>query len=96
MEQILLAYGLPKVIVTAIMMVYKITKVKFHSPDGDTNFFDVVVGVLQGDSPTSLHNLPRVRTLNINRSNERKWLNTKNGKKQMIPHTNYYGDRLYR
>ena len=35
MEQILLAYGLPKEIVAAIMMLYKNTKVKVHSSDGD-------------------------------------------------------------
>ena len=50
MEQILLAYGLLKETVTAIMMLYKNTKV--HSPDGDTDFFDIVVGVLQGNTLT--------------------------------------------
>ena len=25
-------------------------KVKIHSPDGDTNYFDIVAGVLQGDT----------------------------------------------
>ena len=33
---LLLAYGLPKENVAAIMMLYKNTKVKVHSPDGDT------------------------------------------------------------
>ena len=37
MEQILLADGLPKETVAAIMMLYKNTKVKVHSPDGDTD-----------------------------------------------------------
>ena len=37
MEQILLAYGLPKETVTAIMMLYKNTKVKVRSPDEDTD-----------------------------------------------------------
>ena len=32
------------------MMLYKNTKVKVHSPDGDTDYFDIVVGVLQGDT----------------------------------------------
>ena len=32
------------------MMLYKNTKVKVHSLDGDTDFFDIVAGVLQGDS----------------------------------------------
>ena len=50
MEQILHAYGLPKENITAIMMLYKNTKVKVRSPDGDTNYFDIVAGVLQGDT----------------------------------------------
>ena len=49
MKQILLAYDLPKKTVAAIMMLYKNTEVKFHSPDRDTDFFDIVAGVLQGD-----------------------------------------------
>ena len=49
MEQILLAYGLPKETVAAIMILYKNTKVKVCSPDGDTEYFDIVAGVLQGD-----------------------------------------------
>ena len=36
MEQILLAYGLPKETVAAIMTLYRNTKVKVRSPDGDT------------------------------------------------------------
>ena len=50
MEQILLAYGLPKETVTAIMMLYKNTKVKVRSPNGDTDNFDILAGVLQGDT----------------------------------------------
>ena len=49
MEQILLTYGLPKETVTAIMMLYKNTKVKVHSPYGDTDFFDIVAGMQQED-----------------------------------------------
>ena len=49
-EQILLAYGLPKETVAAIMMLYRNTKVKVCSLDGDTDYFDVVAGVLQGDT----------------------------------------------
>ena len=48
MEQILLAYGLPKETVAAIMMLCRNTKVKVRSPDGDTDYFDIVAGVLQG------------------------------------------------
>ena len=48
MEQILLAYGLPWETVAAIMMLN--TKAKVHSVDGDTDYFDVLAGVLQGDT----------------------------------------------
>ena len=50
MEQILLAYNLPKETVTAIMMLERYTKVKVCSPDGDTDYIDIVAGVLQGDT----------------------------------------------
>ena len=50
MEQILLAYGLPKETVAAITILYRNTKVKVRSPDGDTEHFDIVAGVLQGDT----------------------------------------------
>ncbi len=49
MEQILLAYGLPKETIAAIMTLYKNTKVKVRYPDVETDYFDIVVGVLQGD-----------------------------------------------
>ena len=50
MEQILLAYGLPKETVTVIMMLYRNTNIKVLSPDGDTEDFDIVADILQGDS----------------------------------------------
>ena len=50
MEQILLANDLTKETVAAIMMLYWNTKVKVHSPDGDTDYFNIVAGVLQGDT----------------------------------------------
>ena len=49
MEKILLAFGLPKETIAVIMVLYKNTKVKVHSPDGDTDF-DVVTSVLQRDT----------------------------------------------
>ena len=52
MDKILLTYGLPKETVTDIMMLYWNMKVNIHSPDGDTDFFDIVSGVLQGDTLT--------------------------------------------
>ncbi len=36
--------------VAAIMMLYRNTKVKVRSPDGDTDYFDIVAGALQGDT----------------------------------------------
>ena len=50
MEQILLAYGIPKETVAAITILYRNTKVKVRSPDGDTEYFDIVAEVLQGDT----------------------------------------------
>ena len=50
MEQILLAYSLSKTTFVAIMTLYRNTEVKVHSPDGDTDYFDIVADVLQGDT----------------------------------------------
>lgn len=50
MEKILLAYGIPKETVAAIMILYKNTKALVRSPDGDTEFFEILAGVLQGDT----------------------------------------------
>ena len=50
MEQILLVYGLPKETVAAIIMLYRNIKLKARSPDGDTDYIDIVAGVLQGNS----------------------------------------------
>ena len=46
MEQILLAYGLPKETVAAITILYRNTKVKVRSPDGDTEYFYIEAGVI--------------------------------------------------
>ena len=48
-EQIPLANSLPKEAIAAIMMLYRNTKVKVRSPEGDTDYFDIVAGVLQGN-----------------------------------------------
>ena len=50
MEQILLAYGIPKETVTAIMILYRNTKEKVRSLDGESDYFDIVAGVLQVDT----------------------------------------------
>ena len=49
MEKILLAYGIPKEIVTAIMILYRNTKSRVKSLM-ETEFFDVLAGVLEGDT----------------------------------------------
>ena len=50
MEQILLAYSLPKETIAAIMILYRNTKVKVSSLDGDTDYYDIVAEVLQSDT----------------------------------------------
>ena len=50
MEQILLAYDLLKETVAAITILYWNTKVKLRSPDWDTEYFDIIAGILQGDT----------------------------------------------
>ena len=52
MEQIQLAYDLPKETVAAIMMLYRKRKVKVCSPDRDIDYFDFKADVLQGDTLT--------------------------------------------
>ena len=50
MEEIRQAYGIPNENEAAITILYRNTKVKVRSPDGDTEYFDIVAGVLQGDT----------------------------------------------
>ena len=50
MEQILLTYGLFKEIITDILMLYKNMKAMIHFLIGDTDFLNIIVGVLQGDT----------------------------------------------
>ena len=50
MKEILSAYGVPKETVVAIMILYQDTCSMVRSPDGDTDFFDISAGVLQGDT----------------------------------------------
>ena len=54
MEQILPANDLSEETVAVIMMLYKNTKVKVRSRDEDTDYFDIIVGVLQED-PLALY-----------------------------------------
>ena len=85
MEQILLTYNLHKETVSAIMMKNKNIKVKVRSPDGDTDYFDIVEGIQQGDTLAPyLFIIWQDYVLRM--SNERKQLHGGKRKKQKIPH----------
>ena len=48
--EILRAYGVPAKIVSAIAATYSQTWAKVRTPDGDTESFEILAGVLQGDT----------------------------------------------
>ena len=76
LEQILLAYGLSKETVTALMMMilYENMKAMVYSPDREWFLWYCHWSHARRYINTiSIHNLPRLRTMNINRFNERKW-----------------------
>lgn len=50
MMLILKSYGIPPELVTAIARLYENTKAKVLSPDGESDLFDIICGVLQGDT----------------------------------------------
>ena len=60
MEEILPAYGQPKETVAAITILYRDTKVKVRSPDGDTEYFHIERYKGQA-SPIPLYHLSRLR-----------------------------------
>ena len=93
MEQILLAYSLPKETVAAITILYRTPKMKVRSLDGDTEYFDIVAGVLQGDMLAPYHFiicLDYVLRTSIDKIRENK------EKKQKAPRKNNYRRRLRR
>ena len=47
---ILKAYGIPDQIIIATVSMYYNIEAKVCSPDGETNFFTIYAGVLQGDT----------------------------------------------
>ena len=49
MLEILRGYGIPEQLVRAIGLLYKDTRAKVLSPGGETKYFELVAGVLQGD-----------------------------------------------
>ena len=95
MEQIILSYGLPKETVAAIMMLYRNTKVKVRSPDGDTDYFGIVAGVQRGDVLASyLFIICRdyVLRMSIDKIKDNSFKLTK---KQKIPCVYNHGCRLW-
>ena len=50
MIKILRAYGIPEQIVLVISKLYEGTRAKVLSPDGETEYFNILAGVLQGDT----------------------------------------------
>ena len=50
MIKILWTYGIPKIITNAVEDTYKNTMAKVISPDGETKLFEMLAGVLQGDT----------------------------------------------
>ena len=97
MEQILLAYGLPKETVAAIMILYRNTNVKVRSPDGDTNYFDIVAGALQRDTLAPylfIICLDYVLRTSIDKIKKR--FRADKEKKQKVPCKNNYRRRLRR
>ena len=50
MKNILSAYGIHTETVEAIMILYRETISMVRSPDGDTPYFEITTGVLQGDT----------------------------------------------
>ena len=55
MLKILKAYAVPPRLLNAIIAMYENTKACVQSPDGETDYFEIFIGVLQGDTlaPTS-------------------------------------------
>ena len=81
MEQILQAYDLPKKTVIAIMILYRNTS-RGTLTEGKHGFLRHFCwsSTRRYISTLSVYNLPRLRTLNVDRSNK-KWLYTEKGKK---------------
>ena len=50
MLKILKAYGIPDQLIQAIGKLYEGTRAKVISPDGETDYFNILAGVLQGDT----------------------------------------------
>ena len=80
------------------MMLYRNTKVKVRSPDGDTDCFNIVAGVLQGDTLALylfIICLDYVLKTSIDKI-KKKWFQANKGKKQKVPCTNNHRCRQCR
>ena len=98
MEQILFAYGLPKETVAAVMILYRNNKVKVCSPDGDTDYLDIVAGVLQEDTIAPylfIINLDYELKTSTDKKKKKRFQANK-GKKHKIPRKNNFRSRLCR
>ena len=98
MGGIFLIYGLHKENVPAEMTLNKNTKTMIHSPLSDTNFFDIVVQVLEGDTFTQFlficcRDYALWTSIDVMKE---KGLSLKKGKKQTIYSINYDRHRLCR
>ena len=74
------------------MIFYRNTKVKFRSPDGDTDYFDIVAGELQGDTLAPhlfIISLDSVLRTSIDKTKENVFQANKR-KKQKVPCQNNY------
>ena len=80
------------------MTLYKKMKAMVPLPNGDTDFFNIVAGVLQGDTLASYMFIicPKYILTNINRSNKGKLFHIKKDKKKTISHRNYDRHRLHK
>jgi len=50
LEEIILSYSIPQETISAVMMLYRNSHSMVRSPDGDIKFFNIIAGVLQGDT----------------------------------------------
>ena len=72
------------------MMLYRNTKAKVYSPDGDTDYFDIVAGVMLGDTLSPylfIICLEYVLRTFIIKRKKKKLFQANKGKKQKEPRT---------
>ena len=89
---------IPKETVAAITILYRNTKIKVRSPDGNPEYFDIGAGVQQGDTLAPylfIICLDYVLRTSIEKF-QRKWLRADKEKKQKVPRKNNYRRRLRR